>query len=132
MTVMTELFSPPTDQNSVRLAALMETLPLSRSSVFEIIRHLGIDTIKHSSGTGSRVAWLNRDDAAAVCAAAMDVYAGRTRICDLLPAAPTPLSPRIRVLADLLLEALEVEPSAQAEADRLGWPHALARQLQGV
>ena len=92
MTVMTELFSPPTDQNSVRLAALMETLPLSRSSVFEIIRHLGIDTIKHSSGTGSRVALLNRDDAAAVCTAAMDVYAGRTRICDLLPAAP-PVEP---------------------------------------
>lgn len=85
-----------------RLASLIERLPLSRGSVFELIKALGIETEKGPGPGGrGRVAWLNANDAARLEDAAREVAAGRLRIADAGGALatapqrpPTPGSPQ--------------------------------------
>ena len=91
--------------DGVRLAELIEQLPLSRGSVFELVRALGIVTAKGPGPDGrGRVAWLSSADADRLTDAAQRVHRGETRIADLagglqrrpthqtLQAAPGPLS----------------------------------------
>jgi hypothetical protein len=75
-----------------RLSSLIERLPLSRGSVFELVRALGIETEKGPGPEGrGRVAWLNATDAARLEDAAREVAAGRLRIADAGGAlAPSP------------------------------------------
>ena len=66
-----------------RLSSLIERLPLSRGSVFELVRALGIETAKGPGPGGrGRVAWLSATDAARLEDAAAEVAAGRLRIAD--------------------------------------------------
>jgi hypothetical protein len=67
-----------------RLAELIEMLPLSRGSIFELIRALGIATTKGPGPEGKgRVAWLNDRDVARLSEAAFRVDRGEVRIKDL-------------------------------------------------
>jgi len=70
--------------DGVRLAELIEQLPLSRGSVFELIKALGIVTVKGPGPDGrGRVAWLNSTDADRIADAASRVDRGEVRISDL-------------------------------------------------
>ena len=67
-----------------RLAALIEMLPLSRGSVFELIKVLGITTGKGPGPNGKgRVAWLSDRDVEQLSEAAFRVHRGEVRIADL-------------------------------------------------
>jgi hypothetical protein len=81
-----------------RLSSLIERLPISRGSVFELVKALGIETAKGPGPGGrGRVAWLSATDAARLEDAAHEVAAGRLRIADaggaLAPSPPTPGTP---------------------------------------
>jgi hypothetical protein len=70
--------------DGVRLAELIEQLPLSRGSVFELIKALGITTSKGPGPGGKgRVAWLSADSADRLADAAQRVHRGEVRIADL-------------------------------------------------
>jgi hypothetical protein len=70
--------------DGVRLAELVEALPLSRASVFEVVKALGITTAKGPGPDGrGRVAWLSSADADRVGTAAHAVHRGEVRIADL-------------------------------------------------
>lgn len=70
--------------DGVRLAELVEQLPLSRSSVFELVKALGITTTKGPGPDGrGRVAWVNTTDATRLEEAAHRVHRGDVRIADL-------------------------------------------------
>jgi hypothetical protein len=69
---------------SVRLTELIESLPLSRGSVFALIQALNITTQKGPGPDGrGRIAWLGAADAARVADAAARVHRGEARISDL-------------------------------------------------
>ena len=70
--------------DGVRLAELVEQLPLSRSSVFELLKALGITTTKGPGPDGrGRVAWVTTADAHRLEDAAHCVHRGDVRIADL-------------------------------------------------
>ena len=70
--------------DGVRLAELTETLPVSRGSVFELVKALGIVTTKGPGADGrGRVAWVSGDDADRLAEAAQRVARGEVRIADL-------------------------------------------------
>lgn len=74
------------DQN-IRLSELSESLPLSRASVFEIIKALGIATIKGAGPGGrGRVAYLSSGDSERLREAVESVHKGQVRIADLAAA----------------------------------------------
>lgn len=80
--------SPSSDSavtvDGVRLAQLIDELPLSRGSVFELIKVLGITTAKGPGPGGrGRVAWVGAADADRLADAARRVDRGETRIADL-------------------------------------------------
>lgn len=79
--------------DGVRLAELTERSPLSRASVFEVIKALGIST-KKGPGLGGRgrVAWVSSADADRIRDACRRVADGEVRIADLagLQRRPTP------------------------------------------
>lgn len=69
---------------SVRLADLTESLPLSRASVFEVIKALGITTMKGPGPDGrGRVAYLSSADSERLKQAVEWVHKGELRIADL-------------------------------------------------
>ena len=81
--------------DGVRLAELIAALPLSRGSIFELVKALGIETTKGPGPGGrGRVAWLSGADAERLEDAAREVDAGRRRISDyaagLSVSPPTP------------------------------------------
>jgi hypothetical protein len=78
-----------------RLSSLIERLPISRGSVFELVKVLGIETAKGPAPGGrGRVAWLSAADAVRLEDAAQEVAAGRLRIADAGGAlAPSPQHP---------------------------------------
>lgn len=78
------------------MSSLIERLPLSRGSVFELVRALGIETAKGPGPGGrGRVAWLSAADAVRLEDAAHEVAAGRLRIADAGGAlAPSPQHPQ--------------------------------------
>jgi hypothetical protein len=68
------------------LSELFETLPLSRGSIFEIIKALGIITTKGPGAGGKgRVAWVSNADGERLFDAAHRVNKGEIRIADLVP-----------------------------------------------
>jgi len=70
--------------DGVRLAELAESLPLSRASVFEVVKALGITTSKGPGPGGrGRVAWVTGAEADRIAAAAAAVNRGDVRIADL-------------------------------------------------
>ena len=76
--------SPDLQPEGARLAELIEMLPLSRGSVFELIKALGITTSKGPGPDGrGRVAWLTDRDVARLRDAAFRVHRGEVRIKDL-------------------------------------------------
>jgi hypothetical protein len=79
----------------VRLAELIDALPLSRGSVFELVKALGIETVKGPGPEGrGRVAWLSSTDTDRLRDAAQEVAAGRRRINDYATAlAVSPQTP---------------------------------------
>jgi hypothetical protein len=118
--------------DGIRLAELTEALPLSRSSLFELVKALGIVTMKGPGPSGrGRVAWLSAADAHRLEAAAREVAAGRLRIADVgaivrqgpptpetLPdPEPAPLSPDSADGAGLLARIEAAERAA-----RIGFP----------
>jgi hypothetical protein len=87
---MPDAAQPPSPESAdaaadgVRLAELVEALPLSRASVFEVVKALGIVTSKGPGPEGrGRVAWLSSADAARVIDACHAVHRGKVRIADL-------------------------------------------------
>ena len=81
--------------DGVRLAALIDALPLSRGSLFALLRTLGIETLKGPGPNGrGRVAWLSSADADRLTDAAQEVNAGRRKIADFSTAlAVSPQTP---------------------------------------
>lgn len=70
--------------DGVRLAELTEALPVSRGSVFELLKALGIATTKGPGPDGrGRVAWIASADADRLAEAAQRVARGEVRIADL-------------------------------------------------
>ena len=70
--------------DGVRLAELTEALPVSRGSVFELVKALGIVTVKGPGPDGrGRVAWVSAPDADRLAEAAQRVARGEVRIADL-------------------------------------------------
>jgi hypothetical protein len=59
-------------------------LPLSRASVFEVVKALGIRTVKWPGPGGrGRVAWVSSADAERISGACLRVHRGDARIADL-------------------------------------------------
>lgn len=76
--------SAPAVVDGVRLAELTEALPVSRGSVFELVKALGITTMKGPGPDGrGRVAWVGAGDAERLSDAAQRVARGEVRIADL-------------------------------------------------
>lgn len=70
--------------DGVRLAELTESLPVSRGSVFELVKAPGILTAKGPGADGrGRVAWVSGDDVDRLAEAAQRVARGEVRITDL-------------------------------------------------
>ncbi len=70
--------------DGIRLTELVEELPLSRSSVFELLKVLKITTDTGPGPTGKgRVAWVSAEDADTIRAAATRVKNKEIRIADL-------------------------------------------------
>lgn len=70
--------------DGIRLVELVEQLPLSRGSLFELIKALGITTAKGPGPGGKgRVAWLSAESADRLAEAAHRVHRGEVRIADL-------------------------------------------------
>ena len=66
------------------MAELTEALPVSRGSVFELVKALGIVTVKGPGPDGrGRVAWVSAPDADRLAEAAQRVARGEVRIADL-------------------------------------------------
>ena len=113
--------------DGITLSDLVAQLPLSRASVFELIKALGIVTAKGPAPGGrGRVAWLSGADARRVKTAADAVHDGQVRIADFVqgrptlatlqtvPAAPLPASAESgdRVDADRILARLQAAETA--------------------
>ena len=76
--------SPDTAVDGVRLTELVEQLPLSRSSIFELLKVLKISTTNGPGPNGKgRVAWITAADSETITAAAGRVARKEIRIADL-------------------------------------------------
>lgn len=81
---MTSTGSADATVDGVRLSELMEKLPLSRSSVFELIKVLGIKTTGGPGANGKgRAAWVSQADATRLTESAQRVHDKKVRIADL-------------------------------------------------
>jgi hypothetical protein len=70
--------------DGVLLAELMKVLPVSRGSVYELVKALGIAKTKGPGSDGrGRVAWVSAPDADRLAEAAQRVARGEVRISDL-------------------------------------------------
>ena len=70
--------------DGARVADLIEALPLSKTTIYELIKALGINTSRGPGHDGSgRVAWIGGRDAARLEDAARRVYRGELRVADL-------------------------------------------------
>lgn len=89
--------------DGARLTELIEALPLSRGSIFEIIKALGIVTTKGPGPGGKgRVAWVSNTDGERLFDAAHRVNKGEIRIADLASGLTqqTRHTPPLAVVAD--------------------------------
>jgi hypothetical protein len=93
--------------DGVRLAELAESLPLSRASVFEVVKALAITTSKGPGPGGrGRVAWVTATEAERITAAALAVDRGEVRIADL----SRPTRQTAATLARSAVSAASAEP----------------------
>lgn len=98
-----------------RLAELIEMLPLSRGSIFELIKALGIVTSKGPGPDGKgRVAWLNDRDVAQLTEAAFRVHRGEVRIADLSHGLTTQQTPQTAITASSAASADSADPTDPA------------------
>ena len=106
--------------DGITLSELMPQLPLSRASVFELIKALGITTAKGPGPGGrGRVAWLSGADARRVKTAADAVRDGQVRIADFVQGRPT--------LATLQTVPAAPLPASGESGDRVDAGRILAR-----
>lgn len=101
--------------DGVRLAELLPQLPVSRGSVFEIIKALGIST-ENGPGPGGRgrVAWVSTSDAERLRDAADRVFRKVVRIADLasgLQRQQTPQTPQTAHNAESADSAHPADPA---------------------
>ena len=106
---------PAAVPDGIRLAELIEELPLSRGSVFELLKALGIST---TSGPGpdnkGRVAWVSADSADRLRDAARRVHNKEVRIADLavgLQRQPTRQTPQTSPAALSAVSADSADPA---------------------
>lgn len=129
----------------MRLAELIEGLPLSRGSVFELIKALGITTVKGPGPGGrGRVAWVGAAEADRLADAAARVNRGEVRIADLagglqrrptqqtLQTAPAPASAYSAASADPAPFLARLEAAERAIASGLGLSTAEVAWILGV
>jgi predicted DNA-binding transcriptional regulator AlpA len=90
----------------IRLTDLVKQLPLTRSSVYELIKALEVQTIRKIGPNGSRVSWIESDDQALITDAAFRVNRGESHIRDFKRKAAQPASPLITYHADLSTQTL--------------------------
>lgn len=141
--------SPSSDSavtvDGVLLAQLIDELPLSRGSVFELIKVLGITTAKGPGPGGrGRVAWVGAADADRLADAARRVDRGETRIADLagglqrqptrqtLQTAPMAASAHSADPADNAAFLARLEAAERAIASGLGLTTAETTWILGV
>jgi hypothetical protein len=113
--------------DGIRLAELIAELPLSRGSVFELLKVLGIST---DSGPGpnskGRVAWVSADSADRLRDAARRVHNKEVRI------APAALSAESADSADPAPFLARLEAAERAVASGLGLTTAEVSWILGV
>ena len=103
--------SPDLQPEGARLSELIAMLPLSRGSIFELIRALGITTTKGPGPDGKgRVAWLNDRDVARLSEAAFRVDRGEVRIKDLAQGLATQPTPQTAITATSGASADSADP----------------------
>jgi hypothetical protein len=94
--------------DGARLTELIAALPLSRGSIFEIIKALGIVTTKGPGAGGKgRVAWVSNADSERLFDAAHRVNRGEVRIADLAGV----LTPQTRQTPPLTLVPDSADPA---------------------
>ena len=128
--------------DGVRLSELIASLPLSRGSVFELLKALGISTTKGPGPDGKgRVAWVSSAEAARVADAAARVNRGEVRISDLSgglatqqtrQTGPAPLSAVSADSADPAPFLARLEAAERAVASGLGLTTAEVSWILGV
>lgn len=85
--------------DGIRLTELVEQLPLSRSSVFELVKVLNIKTQTGPGPTGKgRVAWVSAADAERITEAAARVANKEVRIADLATGLQRRQTPQTAIL----------------------------------
>ena len=103
-----------TNEDRVQLATLIKELPVSKSSVFELLKNMGIERQRGRGPDGkNRVAWIAHDDAESLTNAANQVADGSRQISDFISSktrnrrgtqlainCPAPLLERLRAYAD--------------------------------
>jgi hypothetical protein len=98
--------------DGVRLAELVDQLPLSRSSVFELVKALGITTEKGPGPGGKgRVAWVSGADADRLADAAQRVHRGEARIADLAGGLQRMATPQTAIQTGSALSADSPDPA---------------------
>ncbi len=101
--------------DGVRLAELVDQLPLSRGSVFELVKVLGIVTTKGPGPGGrGRVAWLRTADADRLADAAARVARGEVRIADLAGGLQRPPTRQTLRTAPVAASAHSADPADTA------------------
>ena len=122
--------------DGVRLAELTEALPVSRGSVFELVKALGIVTVKGPGPDGrGRVAWVGAPDADRLAEAAQRVARGEVRIADLaggLVSQRTPQTPQTGPSADPGPFLARLEAAERAIRSGLGLTTSETAWILGV
>ena len=103
--------------DGITLSELVTQLPLSRASVFEVIKALGVTTSRGPGPGGrGRVAWLSAGDAQRVSEAAHAVHRREIRISDLAQGRPSLATPQTLPAAP---PAASAESGDRVDAARL-------------
>ena len=124
--------------DGIQLAEFVANSPLSRGSIFELIKALGISTTKGPGPGGKgRVAWLSADDADRLDLAAQAVNKGTTKIADYstgLQRLATPPTPPIESAesADPAPFLARLDAAERAVRSALGLTTAEASWILGV
>jgi hypothetical protein len=121
--------------DGVRLSELIAALPLSRGSVFELIKALGITTDKGPGPEGrGRVAWVGAKEADRLADAAARVHRGEVTIGSLtaLQKAPATASGYSAASADPAPFLARLEAAERAIASGLGLSTTEVTWILGV
>ena len=95
-----------------RLSELIAMLPLSRGSIFELLKALGIERLYGPGPDGKgRVVWLSDRDVARLTNAAFRVDRGEVRIKDLAQGLATQPTPQTAITAASGVSADSADPT---------------------